>query len=333
LRGDVVVVNDNRAVLHVPAREIPVPGSISPEAQAVLAGTAVIDATEYPALDDPEGWRALVSAQDETVLAMMSARASSIDAVVVDVELDGVRIFDVTPANTSDVDRVVLDIHGGALYMGGGPVCRAMGATTSGRIGRRTWAVDYRMPPAHPYPAPLDDCVAAYRRLLRDHRPQDIIVSGASAGGNLAAALILRVRDQGLPLPAAAVLLTPEVDLTESGDTFRANLGVDTVLTKSLMPANLLYANGHDLADPYLSPLFGDFVKGFPPTFLASGTRDLFLSNAVRMHRALRSCGIEAELHILEAAPHGGFFGFAPEDAELDRELRRFVDTQFSRSS
>lgn len=204
-----------------------------------------------------------------------------------------------------------------------------MARSAMGQTGAVTWAVDYRMPPDHPYPAPLDDCVAVYRALLRDHRPEDVVVGGASAGGNLAAALILRARDEGLPLPAAAVLLTPELDLTESGDSFRTNMGVDNVLSRSLMPANLLYAAGHDLAHPYLSPLFGDFSKGFPPTFVSAGTRDLFLSNAVRMHRALRSAGIEAELHVIEAAPHGGFFG-APEDAELDREARRFVDAHWS---
>jgi epsilon-lactone hydrolase len=241
-------------------------------------------------------------------------------------------VFAVTPLGTPENDpRVFLEIHGGGLFMGGGALCRAMAVTTAARVGARTWAVDYRMPPDHPYPAPLDDCVAAYGALLKDHRPEEIIVGGGSAGGNLAAALILRSRDEGLPLPAAGILLTPELDLTESGDSFHTNLGVDSVLTASLMPANLLYAAGHDLAHPYLSPLFGDFTLGFPRTFLATGTRDLFLSNTVRMHRALRAVGVSAELHVLEAAPHGGFFGFAPEDAELDCEVRRFVDDCWAR--
>lgn len=90
------------------------------------------------------------------------------------------------------------------------------------------------------------------------------------------------------------------------------------------MPNNLLYARGADLAHPYLSPLFGDFSKGFPPTFLQSGTRDLFLSNVVRMHRFLRRAAIPAELHVFEAKPHGGFMG-APEDRELAEEATRFV--------
>jgi acetyl esterase/lipase len=180
------------------------------------------------------------------------------------------------------------------------------------------------MPPDHPYPAALDDCVAAYRALLQHHRPEEIVIGGASAGGNLAAATILRARDEGLPLPAGAVLATPEVDLTESGDSFQANLGVDAVLAGSLMPANLLYAAGHPLEHPYLSPLFGDFAKGFPPTLLTAGTRDLFLSNAVRMHWALRSANVPAELYILEAASHGGFPG-TPEAAALEREVQGFI--------
>jgi acetyl esterase/lipase len=225
---------------------------------------------------------------------------------------------------------IYLDIHGGALIMGGGEVCELM--ASAGTLGRGmiTWAVDYRMPPHHPYPAGLDDCVAAYRRALEERPPEDVFVGGGSAGGNLAAALLLRAKDEGLPMPAALVLISPEVDLTESGDSFQTNLGIDHVLSP-LMHVNLLYANGHDLADPYLSPLFGD-VTGFPPTFLQAGTRDLFLSNTARMHRKLRAAGVEAELHIFEAMPHGGFGG-APEDIEIGVEVRRFLDRHRRRPS
>jgi acetyl esterase/lipase len=316
---------ESMPVLHVPARDIPVPSSVSPQAQAVLA-VGFMEAGGYPDPADLDGWRAMIEAQDEMLLPMMLERALQHDVEVDDIEVDGVGVYVITPRGApADDRRVFLDIHGGALIMGGGEVCRAMGIATIARTGSCVWAVDYRMPPDHPYPAPLDDCVAAYRALLEVREPHEVVVGGASAGGNLAAALILRARDEGLPLPAAAVLLTPELDLTESGDSFRTNLGVDTVLARSLMPANLLYAGGHDLADPYLSPLFGDFAKGFPPTLLACGTRDLFLSNTVRMHRALRAAGVPAELHVQEAAPHGGFFGAAPEDGELDREVLRFV--------
>jgi monoterpene epsilon-lactone hydrolase len=317
--------NERPDGLQVPARTIPLPTSVSPEARAMLA-VPPFGGGESPALDDHDGWRALATATDEMLAEMLLGRVADFPATVETVEVGGIGVFVITPPflGSDAGGRVYLDIHGGALHLGGGDACRAMGLASARRVGAPTWSVDYRMPPDHPYPAALDDCVAVYRALLADRDPGDIVVGGGSAGGNLAAALVLRARDEGLPMPAAVVLLTPELDLTESGDSFRTNLGVDTVLTRSLMNANLLYAAGHDLAHPYLSPLFGDFTRGFPPTFLQAGTRDLFLSNTVRMHRALRAAGIPAELHVFEAMPHGGFGG-APEDDDLDAEVRRFV--------
>jgi len=193
----------------------------------------------------------------------------------------------------------------------------------------RAFAVDYRMPPDHPYPAGLEDSIEAYRSLLGRYQPERIAVSGGSAGGGLAAAFVLKARDMGLPLPGACVLATPEADLTESGDSFEANIFVDVVASQRLTDSIALYANGHDLRDPYLSPVFGDFSKGFPPTILTCGTRDLFLSNTVLMHRALRRAGIEAQLHVWEAMPHGGFFG-APEDEEVLEEQARFIRAQLA---
>jgi len=147
--------------------------------------------------------------------------------------------------------------------------------------------------------------------LLKIYAPADLVISGASGGGNLAAAVPLKMRDLGIPLPAAIGLFTPEVDLTESGDTFRTNEDIDVVLRRGLPVLNALYANGADLAHPYLSPLFGDFTKGWAPTFIQTGTRDVFLS-------------IWAELHVGEAMPHGGFGG-APEDLEIRQEFLRFL--------
>lgn len=318
---------DGNGVLHVPARSLPAPMSVSAEARAILA-MGPFAAGEHPPLHDTVAWRDEIAEADAVVSAMIAERAAAAakEAEVQQVVEDGVPIYILTPTGTSAADRrVFLEIHGGALISGGGTLSRAWGLVALARTGIRTWAVDYRMPPDHPYPTPLDDCVTAYRALLRTYQPENIVIGGPSAGGNLAAATILRARDEGLPLPAGAVLLTPEADLTESGDSFQTLRGIDSVLSGELGPVNRLYAAGHDLAHPYLSPLFGDFEKGFPPTFLSAGTRDKFLSNAVRMHRALRNTGVHAELHILEAAPHGGFFGTAPEDHELDAEVKRFV--------
>ena len=319
---------DERAALEVPARVIPVPTTVSPEAQAVLAA-GPMEAAPYPALDDVEAWRAQIATTD-TMVAERFASAGLTAPEGFEIEelsVDGVTVYAVTPSGIDPNDsRVYLDIHGGAWIVGGGDVCRAMAVMTAGKTGMRVWAVDYRMPPDHPYPAAVDDCLTVYTALLRDHAPETIVVGGGSAGGNLAGALILRARDEGLPLPAAAILLTPAMDLTHSGDTWQTNLGVDTVLTRRDSAVTLLYAGGHDIRDPYISPLFGDLSKGFPPSLLASGTRDVLLSDTVRMHRALRAVGVEADLHVLEAAPHGFFHGVTPEDRELDREVRQFID-------
>ena len=315
---------DPSTTLHVPARDIPIPSGLSPGAQAQLA-RGTLSNPAWPAVDDIPAWRALIASMDEMGLAGLSMMAQSVQADVEEIDVDGVRVFVATPHGlAADDTSVYLDIHGGALLWGGGPICRVMSLITAGMVGAKVWAVDYRMPPDHPYPAGLDDCVNAYRELLTHKEPHQIVVGGNSAGGNLAAAMLLRARDEGLPLPAAAILGTPQADLTESGDSFQTNLGLDALLG-STMPANLLYAGGQALDHPYLSPLFGDFTKGFPPTLLFTGTRDLFLSNTVRMHRALRAADVPADLHVFEAASHGQFPD-SPEERALNREIHQFLD-------
>ncbi len=311
-----------KVAVHIPARDICEPAHLGEGARIYLAPQP--EPLTYPALDDKAGWQAYVAAVDQAVLPLLSQICEVVPAKVAERDAGGARVFDIAPPGLPDDSRgVILDMHGGGLIMCGGELCRMMGIGLAARVQRRIWTVDYRMPPEHPYPAALDDCVAAYRALLAERTPEEIVIHGGSAGGNLAAALILRARDEGLPLPAGAVLNTPEIDLTESGDSFQTNLGIDPGL-RPLMPVNLLYANGQDLRHPYLSPLFGDFTKGFPPTLLTTGTRDLYLSNTVRMHRALRAADVPAELHVTEAGPHTGFPG-TPEGEQIDREVRRFI--------
>jgi acetyl esterase/lipase len=316
--------------VRIESRVVPFPSSVSPEARACLQrlvgpdGVPLNVSQESPAADDVGGWMRLKAMVDEHILQLFGAMSGDLRAAAETIELGGAVVHMATPAGVVADDRAYLDIHGGALVYGGGQACLLEARMLADQHGVRCYSVDYRMPPQHPYPAALDDCVAAYRGLLDRHAPENIIVGGGSAGGNLAAATVLRARDEGLPLPAALVLLTPELDLTESGDSFETNRTLDVVLARPLMAANLLYAAGHDLTDPYLSPLFGDFSKGFPPTFLQAGTRDLFLSNVARMHRALRRAGVAVELHVFEGMPHGGFLN-APEDIELAEEVRQFV--------
>lgn len=309
---------------RVPARTIAAPAYLSDIARGYLQPQP---APVYPPLDDQQAWLDYVAAQDNAVLPMLRQITGAAKAVVEERTTGAARVYDILPDGVDPQARgVILDMHGGGLILCGGELCKLMAIGAAFSKQCRIWAVDYRMPPAFPYPAALDDCMDAYRALLLERSPAEIILSGGSAGGNLAAALILRLRDEGLPLPAGVILGTPEVDLTESGDSFQLNEGVDPAL-HSLKTVNLLYANGHDLRDPYLSPLFGD-LAGFPPTILTTGTRDLFLSNTVRMHRALRAANVPAQLHLTEAGPHTGFLG-APEGEQIDREIRGFIQEIF----
>jgi epsilon-lactone hydrolase len=273
----------------------------------------------------------MVASNDETIAGLSAGRIAIARVTVAELDLGGLRVYEVTPDDLEEGDqRVYLEIHGGAFIYGAGNACRAMSIGTATRLAARVWGVDYRMPPDHPFPTPLDDCIAAYRALLERRQPHEIIVGGSSAGGNLTAALLLRAHDEELPMPAGAVLSTPAVDLTESGDSYQTNLGLDPLLPGSSMPCFLLYAGGVELTHRYLSPLYGE-LSAFPPTILTTGTRDLLLSDTVRMHRALRAAGVAAQLHVEEAAGHGGFFGLAPEDEEIFREIRRFVEAQWTR--
>jgi acetyl esterase/lipase len=315
-----------KGVVRLPARDIPLPAGVSDAArEALVLAQARPAPSGYPPLEDKAAWRAVVAAADANRMAMYGDIERHLQADAVEHPLGGVPAWHATPRGEglADPRQVLLDIHGGALiFFGGSDAVRLNAKFMARRTGRAAYSVDYRMPPDHPYPAALDDVVAAYRALLEIRRPEEIVVSGISAGGNLAAALLLRSRDEGLPMPAGVILLTPEVDLTESGDTFQTLMGLD--ILPLLIEVNRLYADGCDLAHPYLSPLFGD-VSAFPPAFLQTGTRDLFLSNTVRLHRRLRAAGRRAELHVWEGMTHGGFGGLTPEDLEVNAEMRAFI--------
>ncbi len=158
--------------------------------------------------------------------------------------------------------------------------------------------------------------------------------TGESAGGNLAAALLLRARDEGLPAPCALFLNTPALDLTHAGDSVQTNRGLDVVLGDAARAEVELYCAGADPRDPYLSPLNGDPAGAFPPTYLRTGTRDLLLSDTVRMHALLRRHGIAADLYVGEAMPHGGFAILGvdtPEDAQAREDLDRWLDVHWRR--
>ena len=164
----------------------------------------------------------------------------------------------------------------------------------------RVISVDYRTPPDHPYPAALDDAITVYKSALKTTPAANIAIFGSSAGGALTLTTVLKAKQDGLPLPGAMAPGTPMADLTENGDSFHTNAMLDNVLIAAASSCDArarLYASGRDLKDPLLSPIYGD-MHGLPPAILTTGTRDLLLSNTVRVHRKLRQAGVEAALQV-----------------------------------
>jgi monoterpene epsilon-lactone hydrolase len=200
----------------------------------------------------------------------------------------------------------------------------------AGLEGFEVISVDYRMPPDFPFPAAVDDALAVWRALVADRDPRRMAVFGSSSGGGLTLALMLRARSAGVPLPAAIAPATPWVDLTGEGDSLSTNEYVDNVLVSNsgwLGAAAQLYSSGHDMRDPLISPIYGDF-RGLPPAILTTGTRDLLLSHTVRAHRKLRQAGTPAALQVFEGQSHAQYLEpFIPETGEAFREIGDFLGT------
>ncbi|MDF9749596.1 alpha/beta hydrolase fold domain-containing protein [Arthrobacter sp. ES3-54] len=342
---------DDSSALHVPARDIPIPSTVSPEAAANLALRSMVgqssngdfdfsDLSAFPSdLSDKEAVAALLAVWDQAWASNPeSPAATNFGVAAVDIsdvhvehaKFGDVSVYIATPEGVTDADRrVYMTIHG-SWIQAGGEVSRVGAAQTAKALGVRTWAVDYRMPPFHPYPTPLNDSVDAYKAILERYQPGNVAIGGTSGGGNLALALLLRAHSEGLPMPAAAVINTPYVDLAHVGDTFKTMEGIDIDVTVLGIFTRPLYLDGHDPLDPYVSPILGTYTSDFPPIMLTTGTRDFLLSDTVRLHRKLLASGVEAELHVWEAAQHIFFGGLAPEDLERPAQARRFLDARWA---
>ncbi len=201
--------------------------------------------------------------------------------------------------------HVVLYFHGGVYVMGGA----FLSADLASQVGRRAQAkvisVDYRLAPEHPYPAAVDDALAAYEALLHGGvAPSDIAFAGESAGGGLAVATLVNARDHGLPLPAAAFVMSPMADLTLAGTTMETRREVDPLLSREALQARVTdYTAGQDAALGLISPLFAD-LSGLPPLIIQAGTHEVLLDDAVRLAGHAVTADVEVTLDITPGVPH-----------------------------
>jgi len=224
-------------------------------------------------------------------------------------------------------DRALLYFHGGGFIFGSLSTHRALVARLAIAAGARAFSVDYQLAPEHPFPAAVEDCLEAYRGLLRiGFSPQRIVVGGDSAGGNLALVLLLALRQAGEPLPAAAVCLSPVTDLVFTGDSFQSKADIDPIfprVTSQSLSSRIGsgYIGSEDPRQPLISPLFAD-LRGLPPVLLHVGEDEILLDDSVRLGERVRGAGGQATVVVWGKMWHV-FQVFAPFVPEANRSIEQ----------
>jgi len=320
---------------EVPARTIPVPNTVSPELQQVIAQPLRTAWNTPPTT--PEGWKQLAESLRASAVPNVEAMRQRLKVKVEPATMAGVKIYNVTPETIrpENRERVLVQIHGGCYVLNPAEAALPEAMLIAAIGGYRVIAVDYRMPPEAYFPAALDDSMAVYKEVIAKTDPKRVGLIGTSAGGALVLEMGLRAKQLGLPMPGAIASGTPMSDSTKTGDTFYTNAMLDNVLVSTdgfCDAAAAFYAKGHDLKDPLISPIYGD-MSGFPPTILTSGTRDLLLSNTVRVHRKLRNLGIDSFLQVYEGQSHAhyGRDDRIPEVREAFTEIGTFLNSHLKK--
>jgi acetyl esterase/lipase len=308
---------------------------VSPELQQLIAAPLRQNWNAPPTT--PDGWKALAASGLAAAQPGVAAMRDRLHVTIEPGTIGGVKVFTVTPQAIAPENRsrLVVQVHGGCYVLNPGEagLTEAMLMAAFGHY--KVIAIDYRMPPDAYFPAALDDVMSVWKAATRTTDPKKMGIVGTSAGGALVLEMALRARQEGVPLPAAIASGTPMSDLTKAGDSFQTNALVDNVLVSTegfCDAAAHFYANGHDLRDPMLSPVYGD-LRGVPPTILTTGTRDLLLSNTVRVHRKLRQAGVDAALQVYEGQAHAYYArdDRIPETREAFEEIAAFFDKHLAR--
>lgn len=312
-------------------RTIPAPVGISPEMLEIVKTRQIPPVIPVP--ETTEDWLELQALFDVAGDKLGRAAAAYNDVSYQVKVIAGVRTYIVTP-KTVDArwgDRVFVHTHGGAFVFGGGDSALREAVWVAHGLGVKVVSIDYRRPPIHPFPAAIEDALAVWRQVTKGQDATGTALFGTSAGGNIALATTLRLKELSEPLPGAVFAGTPATDLENISDTWYTLEGLDPLGARDGMLAATfdIYVGEADPSNPLLSPVNGD-LNGFPPTLLISGTRDLLLSDTVRMHRALRRAGVEADLHVYDGQTHADYIQnlmrYVPESEDAQRELYEFFD-------
>ena len=222
-------------------------------------------------------------------------------------KLGDINILDVKPKGWRDNGKVLIYVHGGGYALLGANSTLANPAVVANATGLRIISVDYSLAPLSKWNQTTDEVVSVMQA-LRDqgYSLNDIGMYGDSAGGGLVGGSVLKMRDEGLGMPAALVLWSPWTDVTRIGDTYTTLRNADPFLSEVTMLENMANAYAHppDQKNSYVSPVYGNFSNGFPPTLIQGGTKEMLLSDFVRLYQALDQAGIPVKLDIYEGMPH-----------------------------
>lgn len=250
-----------------------------------------------------------------------AARPVEQDVTVTDVVLGGVPALRLEPPGATGV--ALLYLHGGGYVIGSARSGAGLAAALAGRTRAVAYSLDYRLAPEHPFPAALEDGLAAYRALLdAGHDAEQVVVAGDSAGGGLAVALLVAARDEGLPQPAAVAVMSPWVDLTLSGESLHTKEADDAIFDAvDVAGYASRYLGDHDPADPLASPLLAD-LGGLPPVLVQVGTNEVLLDDATRFAARAAAAHLDVTLEVVARAPHV-FQHFSGRLDEADRALDR----------
>jgi monoterpene epsilon-lactone hydrolase len=317
---------DAQGTAHI-TRVVPLPANLSAQARRKLSRA------------EPDQVPAQTLAESRAEVAAWAARAAAdwnklCPNQQVEERIAGVPVRIVTPEGMPEAnrDKVLLDLHGGGFRLDSGSYTESIPMAGFTKI--KVVAVLYRLAPEHPFPAAVDDSVAVYKELLKTYKPQHIVIYGTSAGAILTGEVAAKLKQLGLPLPAALGIFSGMGDFAQEGDsialfTLRGLAG--HLDPPSSRPHDPDYAGSTDPKDPILSPIYSD-LRGLPPTLFVTSERDLLLSGTVNLHRAFLNAGVDARLVVYDALWHGFWYDTdLPEAIEANHLMAEFFVKQLGK--